>query len=138
MNIAIVAAPYHPQVKEMIRWSEEEIEKSDWSNLVGIRRVSGAFEIPLQASRLLASSEVDAVITLGAIERGETGHGVAIANAVFSSLLEVSLQTNKPIALGIIGPNATKEQISSRAEPVARDAFAALRNLREKDAHTAD
>jgi 6,7-dimethyl-8-ribityllumazine synthase len=69
---------------------------------------------------------VDGVITLGAIERGETGHGVALANAVFPALVALGLEFEKPVALGIIGPNATREQIESRAERVAAEAVKAV------------
>ena len=128
MKIAIVAAPYHAEVKQMIEWTVAEIESSDWAKLADVQEVAGAFEIPLQVSELLSHDGVDAVVTLGAIERGETGHGHVLATAVFSTLIQVSLQHGKPVSLGIIGPNATSEQIASRAKPVAKDALTALRN----------
>ena len=40
----------------------------------------GAFEVPLVAKRLAASGEFDAVITLGAVIRGATGHYDPVTN----------------------------------------------------------
>src|SRR5262249_51350850 len=40
----------------------------------------GAFEVPLVAKRLAATGDFDAVITLGAVIRGATGHYDVVAN----------------------------------------------------------
>lgn len=126
ISIGIVIAPYHAGVQKMLKIIEEEVGKSNGVSVTIIKRVSGSFEIPLGVKKLLMEENIHGIITLGAIERGETGHGIALANAVFPALIQLSLEFNKPVALGIIGPNATKEQIDSRVNRVALDALKAL------------
>ncbi|MFP6674365.1 MAG: 6,7-dimethyl-8-ribityllumazine synthase [Pirellulaceae bacterium] len=125
-SVGLVSAPYHAAVQRMEEMTTERLEASPSSMLTSVIKVQGVFEIPLQVQTLLERDDIDAVITLGAIEEGETGHGVALSNAVFPALLGLSLRFNKPVGLGIIGPLATPEQIESRAEKTAKEATSAV------------
>lgn len=71
---------------------------------VMIVEVPGSFEIPLQVKRLAAEKKYDVVIALGAIIKGETKHDEYIANAVIPALMQIGLQYNVPVMLGIITP----------------------------------
>lgn len=124
-RIAVVAAPYHTAVGVMIEIVRSRFGKRYPGVEIVVFEVPGAFEIPFEVSRCLADG-FDAAITLGAIELGETGHGEAIANAVFPYLISLSLQHGKPVSLGIIGPKATIPQIESRSITVATDAAIAI------------
>src|SRR3954469_9769091 len=53
----------------------------------------GAFELPLVAHRLAASGEFDAVICLGAVIRGATGHYDFVAGNCASGLQQAQLET---------------------------------------------
>lgn len=125
-GIAIVAAPYHRAVREMIDIVKTRVGGSSETKLTAHQDVAGSFEIPLQVKRFLKRRSVAGVVVLGAIELGETGHGEAIANAVFPALTSLSLEFEKPVTLGIIGPKATPEQIQARARKVAEEAIEAL------------
>ena len=131
-HVAIVAAPYHPAVRRMMAVAEAAVRAAENVELVTVVEVAGSFEIPLAVKRLLKRG-LDGVVTLGAIERGETGHGQVLADAVFPALMSLGLEFEKPVGLGIIGPNATREQIESRAEPVAADAVKAVLGLLQID-----
>ncbi|PCK09763.1 MAG: 6,7-dimethyl-8-ribityllumazine synthase [Alteromonadaceae bacterium] len=124
-KIAIVAAPYYDCVQEMIGIVEEGLNK----NIANLETVtfctSGAFELPLIVAKVL-QGDFDAVVTLGAVEKGETGHGEAITNAVIPELSRLSVQYEKPVVLGIIGPRATLVQIDARAQSVASEAVTAV------------
>lgn len=104
-----------------------------------VARAPGAFDIPLLASRLLGRSEVDAVVCLGAIIKGETAHDEVIAFSLAKTLQELALQHGKPIGFGVSGPRMTEEQALARAEEYAERAvnaalglLAAQRALEEK------
>lgn len=125
-KIAIVSAPYHDAVREMQKLIEEGLSTSAGTDCVAIREVPGSWEIPYQLQKLLAQDHIEGAIVVGAIERGETGHGVAIARAVFDAVMQLSLEFRKPVSLAIIGPGATREQINSRAENVGKEALAAI------------
>ncbi len=55
--------------------------------------VAGAFELPVVALRLAESEAVDAVICLGAVIRGDTGHYEFVAGECASGLQRVQLDT---------------------------------------------
>ena len=66
-------------------------------------RVSGSFELPYAASALIAAHlDVDAVICLGIIIKGETRHDEYIAQAVSQGLMRVSLDQKKPVLFGVL------------------------------------
>ena len=64
--------------------------------------VPGAFEIPLAAMTLAKRKDIDAVICLGAVIRGETYHFEVVANECTRGIMEVSLLTGKPIIMGVL------------------------------------
>lgn len=77
-------------------------------------RVPGAFEIPLVAKRLAATGEYDALICLGAVIRGATPHFDYVASEVSKGIASVSLESQLPIAFGIL-TTETIEQAIERA-----------------------
>ena len=78
--------------------------------------VPGAFEIPLVARRLAIRDDVDCVITIGLVLKGETTHDEHIARAVSSGCMQVGLETDKPILFGVLTCD-TIEQARARALP---------------------
>lgn len=72
----------------------------------------GAFELPLVAKRLAASGDVDAVVTLGAVIRGATGHYEAVAGQCASGVQAAQLETGVPIVFGVL----TTENIEQAIE----------------------
>jgi len=79
-----------------------------------VARVPGAWELPLAATLLAKDPSISAVITLGAVIRGETTHDQHINRAVSNALMDLMNQTGKPIAFGLLTCN-TLEQAIHRA-----------------------
>lgn len=77
-------------------------------------RVPGAWELPLAATLLAKELSISAVITLGAVIRGETTHDQHINRAVSNALMDLMNLTGKPIAFGLLTCN-TLEQAIHRA-----------------------
>jgi 6,7-dimethyl-8-ribityllumazine synthase len=78
--------------------------------------VPGAFELPLAAQRLAESDTVDAVVCLGAVIRGDTGHYEFVAGACATGLQRVQLDTGKPVVFGVLTTDSV-EQALVRSEP---------------------
>ena len=76
--------------------------------------VPGAFEVPLAAKRLAQSGEIDAVVCLGAVIRGETGHYEFVAGQCAWGIQAASLDTGVPIAFGVLTTD-TVAQAEARA-----------------------
>ncbi|HEX4244067.1 MAG TPA: 6,7-dimethyl-8-ribityllumazine synthase [Acidimicrobiales bacterium] len=74
----------------------------------------GAFELPLVA-RALAPS-VDAVVCLGAVIRGDTGHYDFVAGECAAGMQRVQLDTGTPVVFGVL-TTETVEQALVRSEP---------------------
>lgn len=75
--------------------------------------VPGAYEIPLVARRLAESGRVDAIVTLGAVVRGQTAHFDYVA-AQAAHVGDVAVATGVPITFGTL-TTETWEQAVDRA-----------------------
>jgi len=87
--------------------------------------VPGVYDMPLAIKKLLEDNEIDAVITLGAVIKGETKHDEVIIAQTARKITDLSLEYNKPVSLGITGPDMTQLQAIDRIEK-GRDAVDAV------------
>jgi len=81
---------------------------------VEIVRVPGAYDMPLVARRLAASRRYDAIISLGAVIRGQTPHFDYVAGECAAGLSRVAAETGIPVAFGVL-TTETVEQAVDRA-----------------------
>jgi 6,7-dimethyl-8-ribityllumazine synthase len=104
MRLAIVAGRFNGDVTKLLldgalhELANREIE----AVAVPVVWVPGAFEIPLVAKRLAESGEVDAVICLGAVIRGDTPHFDFVAGECAAGISRVALDTGVPVAFGVL------------------------------------
>jgi 6,7-dimethyl-8-ribityllumazine synthase len=99
--------------------------------------VPGTFDMPLIVEKLLKNEQIDAIVTIGAVIKGETGHDLIIANTTARLLADLSLKYQKPVTLGITGPDMTVKQARKRIVIVPKSAIEAahkmVTRLRELD-----
>lgn len=81
---------------------------------ITIAKVPGAFEIPIAAKKLAKSGKFNAILGLGAVIRGSTPHFEYVSAEVSKGIASVSLETEVPIAFGVITTD-TLEQAIERA-----------------------
>jgi len=74
----------------------------------------GAYEFPLVAQELAKSGKYDAIITLGAVIRGDTPHFDFVAGECASGLTRASMDAGVPIVFGVLTVN-NFEQAEERA-----------------------
>ncbi len=128
-NIAIVCGSFHKEeIEKMLALAEDQANKEKMT-IVEVVWVPGAMEVPLALTRLINRPDVDGAACLGIIEKGSTQHGLAMGQAVLSSIIDLQLSSNKPIGLGIIGPGAEPKHIGPRLEPHARAAISAISSM---------
>jgi 6,7-dimethyl-8-ribityllumazine synthase len=72
----------------------------------------GAFELPVVALRLAASGAVDAVVCLGAVIRGETGHYDFVAGQCAAGIQRVQLHTGVPVAFGVLTTDTVEQALA--------------------------
>jgi 6,7-dimethyl-8-ribityllumazine synthase len=79
-------------------------------------QVAGAFELAPACRQLIAvGPEVDAVVALGAIIRGETPHFDFVAEAAARGLQQLAGEINVALAFGVLTTD-TLEQAAARAD----------------------
>ena len=78
--------------------------------------VPGAFEVPQAARRVAAFGQVDAVICLGCLIRGETPHFEVIAAAVANGLTTAAMDSGRPMTFGVLTTNSAEDALE-RAGP---------------------
>jgi len=69
----------------------------------------GSFELPLTAQWLITSTNVDAVLCLGCIIKGETPHFDYISQAVANGIMNVGLAHNIPVIFGVLTTNTVQQ-----------------------------
>ncbi|HEX2022590.1 MAG TPA: 6,7-dimethyl-8-ribityllumazine synthase [Candidatus Thermoplasmatota archaeon] len=77
---------------------------------------SGVFDTPLPVKRLLKRKDVDAVVVIGAVIQGETGHDQIVAQHASRKAADLSLEHDKPVGLAITGPGMTRLQAEARID----------------------
>ncbi|MBK9107833.1 MAG: 6,7-dimethyl-8-ribityllumazine synthase [Saprospiraceae bacterium] len=81
---------------------------------IKLRKTPGSFELPLTAKCLLEFEQVNAVICLGCIIKGETDHDQYIAHAIAHGIMQLSLETGHPVIFGVLTV-LSEEQALDRA-----------------------
>jgi len=97
-NILIVNANYYQDISSgMIRSALNSIPKRFKIKIIN---VPGVFEIPVTISKNL--KRFDAFIALGCVIKGQTPHFDFISQASTNAIMQISIDSKKPIGNGII------------------------------------
>ena len=126
MKIAVVVSEFNKEVTSRMLSVAEEKAKKLKLKIVYTCEVPGAYDMPIVVDALLQKKNVDGVVTLGAIIKGQTKHDEVIAHSTAKSLTELSLKYQKPVSLGITGPGMQQRHAYARIRPVAERAVEAM------------
>lgn len=132
MNIAIVVSEFNDKVTSRMLEVALEKAKSLKLNVKFTCKVPGVFDMPLIIDTLLEKREVDGVVALGTVIKGQTKHDELIANATVTRLTKLSLKHKKPVSLGITGPGIEERQAYARIRPVSERAIEAVMKISEE------
>lgn len=97
-----------------------------------ICKVPGVFDMPILIDALLQKKDIDAVVTIGAVIKGQTKHDELISNVTAKILADLSIKYQKPVTLGITGPGMSDRQAHQRIRPVSERAVEAAKKLFEE------
>ncbi len=125
-NIAIVLGSFHKKEMEIMLAQARITAKENELNITDEIWVPGSMEKPIIAKKLAQRKDIDGIVILGIIEKGETKHGLVMAQTVIQSLLNIQLEYMKPMGMGILGPEIEPAQIPARLEPYADKAVSAV------------
>jgi 6,7-dimethyl-8-ribityllumazine synthase len=82
--------------------------------------VPGAWELPMAAQALARRKDIDAVIALGCVIRGDTPHFDYVAGGAAEGLLRATLDTGTPVILGVLTTEDLRQAVV-RADPRRED-----------------
>ena len=103
-------------------------------NIIHVSEVSGTFDMPVIVAALLKRDDIDGVVTLGAVIKGQTKHDEIISHSTARALTDLAIQFQKPVSLGISGPGMQQRHAYARIRPVAERAIeAVLKTSQELD-----
>ncbi len=129
IRLAIVVSEFNSEITfKMLERARNQADKVG-AKASYILYVPGTFDMPLVVERLLKKKNVDAVVTIGAVIKGDTRHDDIVAENAARLISDLSLKHGKPVALGITGPGMTFDQARERAEVVPVRAVNAAINM---------
>ncbi|HEX8201071.1 MAG TPA: 6,7-dimethyl-8-ribityllumazine synthase [Isosphaeraceae bacterium] len=115
-RFAIVAARFNALVTEALLAGCRDafVRHGVAEERLDVAWVPGSFEIPLVARKLAETGRYVAVICLGCVIRGETGHYDHVAGQAAGGVMQASLATGVPVIFGVL-TTETVEQALNRA-----------------------
>jgi len=126
-KIGAVVAEFNYDLTHMMLELAKEEAKVRECEITQIVPVPGVFDMPLAIKKLLEKENIDAVITLGAVIEGSTDHDQIVAQHASRKIADLSLEFEKPVALGISGPGMTRLDAHKRVEYGKRAVEAAVK-----------
>jgi 6,7-dimethyl-8-ribityllumazine synthase len=118
LRFGVVASRFNSIITErLLKSALDALESAGASpKQMEVVRVPGSFEIPLVAKKLAESGNVQAVIAIGCVLRGETSHYDHICSEVARGIQLAQLDTGVPIIFCVLTCE-TLEQAIDRAGP---------------------
>jgi len=126
LNIAVVVSEFNEEVTSRMLSVAQEKVSSLKLKISYTCTVPGAYDMPIIVDSLLKKKDVDAVVTLGAIIKGQTKHDEVISHSAAQALTQLSIKYQKPVSLGISGPGMQERHAYARIRPVAERAVEAV------------
>tara|TARA_B100000963_G_scaffold6479_1_gene5069 strand:+ start:207 stop:596 length:390 start_codon:yes stop_codon:yes gene_type:complete len=126
-KILIVIADYYKDISIGLLKSAQNFLPKNF--VVKIIKVSGVFEIPVTISKNL--KRYDAFIALGCVIRGQTPHFDFISHSSTDAIMNLSINSKKPIGNGIL-TCLNMKQAKARKNKGAEAANAILSVLSQK------
>ena len=112
-TFGIVVAEWNEEITKALHQGAYDylIEQGVWESNIVTKQVPGSFELTFAAQHFAKDENIDAIICLGCVIKGETKHDEYISNAVGHGLTDVSLKFDKPVIFGLLTTNTHEQAI---------------------------
>ncbi len=127
MNLGIVVSEFNYDINEMMLERAKKHAEFLGVNVAEVKHVPGVFDMPLAIKRLLKKDEIDGVVTLGTVIKGETDHDKTVMAQAARKITDLELEYEKPVSLGITGPDMNRMQAEERIERAKNAVEAAVK-----------
>ncbi len=104
LKVGIVTSRWNSHITDALleRCKLALLESEVLEKNIIIRNVPGAFEIPFATSRIIKENNLDVVVCLGSLIKGETMHFEYIAETVTNAIMKLSIYNDIPIIYGVL------------------------------------
>ena len=118
LRVGVIRSRFNPEITErLLSGALEGLRAAEIPDeQVVVVEVPGAIEIPLVAQALAKRGDIDAIVALGTVIRGETSHYDYVCRAATDGCLRVSLDHQIPVAFGVLTVE-NKDQALARSVP---------------------
>lgn len=114
MTFGIVASEWNEHVTNNLLQGAYDtlINNGASEEAIIVKRVPGSFELPLAAQWMVEYSNVDAVICIGSVIRGETSHFDYVCEATALGVKDVGLKSSIPVIFGVLTDDNNEQAIA--------------------------
>src|SRR5689334_19560951 len=111
IKIAIVVSRFNEFISQkLLDGCLKELKKKGVKDAdITVAWVPGSLEVPVTAQRMGQRKNIDAVICLGAVIRGETYHFTLVADGVCQGVVQTALNIGKPVVFGVLSTDTVDQ-----------------------------
>ena len=130
IKIGIVVSEFNYDITMMMLERAKEHARFLGVEIAKVINVPGVFDIPLALKKLLQDISIDGAVVLGAVIQGETKHDEVIMQQASRKIMDLALEYEKPVGLGITGHGMSRLQAEERIERAKQAVEAVVKMLK--------
>jgi 6,7-dimethyl-8-ribityllumazine synthase len=124
-KIHIIVSEFNPSITEgLLKGALKAFAEAKYPQKeVAVSYVPGAFELPLAAKKKATEAATKVVICLGAVINGDTDHYQYVCAETARGIMQVSLETMKPVLFGVLTTQTEKHAIDRSLDNPANKGY---------------
>jgi len=130
MKIAFVVSEFNSEVTTPMEQTARRHAESLGVEVARVVRVPGVYDMAPVVKALLQRKEIEGVVMIGAVIKGETLHDELISHAIAGAGIQLAIEFDKPVGLAITGPGMTDDQAVARIDNAKNGVEAVVRVAR--------
>jgi 6,7-dimethyl-8-ribityllumazine synthase len=119
VSLGIAATRWHGEITDRLLERAVLAAKACGVDAPIVVRVAGALELPVVAQQL--ARELDAVVVLGAVIRGETAHFDYVCDSFTAGVTRVALDESTPIGNGVLTCDSIEQAVDRSGLPDSKE-----------------
>ncbi|HMZ32428.1 MAG TPA: 6,7-dimethyl-8-ribityllumazine synthase [Methanoregulaceae archaeon] len=127
VKLGFVVSEFNRDITYMMEVEGREHASFLGAEVIDCMYVPGTYDMPLAVKRMLKKGVVDAVVTIGCVIEGATQHDEIVVQHAARKIIDLSLEFDKPVTLGISGPGMTRLEANERIDYAKRAVESAVK-----------
>ncbi len=127
VRLGFVVSEFNRDITYMMEIEAREHAAFLGAEVTDVLYVPGAYDMPLAIKKLLKNGDIDAVVTIGCVIEGATQHDEIVVQHAARKIIDLSLEFEKPVTLGISGPGMTRLEATERVDYARRAVESAVK-----------